>query len=91
MSCSYRRHSPPNYDGVNDYFVIGGLMDLYPNNNGIKIFNRRGGLVWESDRYENDWGGYDLNNRPLPVGTYYYILDLGEGRSPIRRFVFITR
>ncbi|MCW5521215.1 DUF11 domain-containing protein, partial [Aureitalea sp. L0-47] len=39
----------PDGDGLNDFFRVVGI-ELYPNNN-MKIFNRWGVLVWETDGY----------------------------------------
>ena len=66
----------PNGDGVNDNFVIQGL-DKYPNNHLI-IFNRWGNQVYGSSHYKNDWGG-TFDGKELPDGTYFYILELGQG------------
>lgn len=57
----------PNGDGINDFFTLINLDD-YPAPS-VKIFNRWGKLVYESDAYQNDWDGDNLNE-----GTYYYII-----------------
>ena len=57
----------PNGDGLNDVFVIPGLMN-YPENE-IIIFNRWGNSVFQKKNYQNDWDGSSLNE-----GTYFYIL-----------------
>ena len=80
----------PNDSGFNDYFIIGGLLDKYPNSS-IKIFDRWGTLIFEQDPYDNKWDGTDMNNRDVPVGTYYYILRLERGEEPIRGFLYLTR
>ncbi|MBN8703009.1 MAG: gliding motility-associated C-terminal domain-containing protein [Bacteroidetes bacterium] len=73
----------PNGDGVNDAFVIVGLY-AYPNN-VLKIFNRWGNLIYEIKGYQNDWDGYPNVDTPMigkdkvPNGTYFYVLDLGDG------------
>ena len=45
--------------------------------------------------YNNDWDGKaasGLNSgEPLPVGTYWYILDLGDGSEPIMDFIYLNR
>ena len=60
---------------------IHNIQDLerYPNAT-VKVFNRWGQLLLESDgpSYPNN----DFNWTELPVGTYYYIIDLGNGDSP---------
>lgn len=84
----------PNDDGWNDAFEIPNI-DSYPNNN-IKIFNRWGALVYEAAPYQNQWRGRSQHpatlGEELPVGTYYFILDLGEeGRKPITGYIFLKR
>ncbi len=85
----------PNFDGVNDVLVIKGIFD-YPNND-LKIFNRWGTVVYKTRNYQNDWDGVSieegviLDNRELPVGTYYYILDLMDGSDPLKGYIYLTR
>jgi len=84
----------PNGDGINDLFVINGLNELFPNNSML-IFNRWGAEVLNSAPYNNDWDGRadsGINNGELlPVGTYWYILDLGNGTEPIMDFIYLNR
>ncbi len=68
----------PNDDGLNDVFVFDILVQN-PNdyvNNELVVFNRWGDVVYEAKPYSNDWGGTNQNGKPLPEGTYYYILRL---------------
>ena len=70
----------PNGDGINDFFEIVGIQK-YPNNE-LTIVNRWGNKVYETKGYKNDWDGSNQNglsisDRELPVGTYFYVLDLG--------------
>ena len=68
----------PNGDGVNDaliFDIIALQPDKFPNNELI-IFNRWGNVVHKSRPYNNDWQGTGRNGKPLPHGTYYYILRL---------------
>ncbi len=64
----------PNRDGINDLFFVDGL-DVYRNVQ-LKIFDRWGGIVYESDDYRNNWRGDDMND-----GTYFYTLLLPNGRE----------
>ncbi len=67
-----------NDDGLNDFFVFDILVQN-PNeyiNNEFIVFNRWGDVVYEAKPYNNDWGGTNQNGKPLPEGTYYYILRL---------------
>ncbi len=66
----------PNGDGVNETFTIEGIEE-FPNNE-LKIFNRWGNIVFEQKGYKGQWSG-TWNNQLLPDGTYFYILDDGEG------------
>ncbi len=70
----------PNGDGSNDMFMIRGLEN-YPNNR-LYIFNRWGNKVYEASNYQNDWYG-NYQGRPLPVATYYYILELNDSNRKI--------
>jgi gliding motility-associated-like protein len=69
----------PNGDGVNDNFTIDGIEE-YPNNRLI-IFNRWGNRVYLKDSYLNDWGGTWDDDKVLPDGTYFYILELNDDKS----------
>jgi len=84
----------PNGDGKNDLWQITGLLELYPDNS-LQIFNRWGGEVLSASPYTNDWDGESetgLNaGEVLPVGTYWYILDLGDGNEPKKGFIYLTR
>ncbi|MNG02446.1 hypothetical protein D3C84_854740 [compost metagenome] len=73
----------PNNDGANDLFRI-DCIESYPNNE-LKVYNRYGSLVYSKQHYENDWNGTanvsGVINRGdmLPTGTYFYVIDIGEG------------
>ena len=68
----------PNDDGKNDAFTIIGL-DKYASSK-LMVFNRWGNQVFEAKDYKNDWKGtYD--DKALPDGTYFWILDLGGGKT----------
>jgi gliding motility-associated-like protein len=41
----------------------------------IKVYNKRGLLVYESNGFEKRWDG-SFNGEVLPVDTYYYTIDL---------------
>jgi gliding motility-associated-like protein len=80
----------PNEDGINDFFVIQCLScDDYPNNK-VVIFNQNGSEVYYASPYENDWRG-DYKGKDLPVGTYFYIVDFGDGQPPQRGFLVLER
>jgi gliding motility-associated-like protein len=62
----------PNGDGINDRWMI-NYLNSYANVT-VQVFNRYGQQVFSSTGYNNPWDG-TLNGTPLPVGTYYYIID----------------
>ena len=66
----------PNGDGRNEKWVI-DLIEQFPQCN-VEIYNRWGQLLFQSPGYVTQWDG-TFDGKPLPVGTYYYIIDLGPG------------
>ncbi len=84
----------PNGDGTNDLFVITGI-DRYPNNKLI-IFNRWGNKVYEANPYVNKWDGkategLRIGGDDLPTGTYFYLLDLGDGSEMMKGSIYLNR
>jgi len=78
----------PNGDGINDVFFIRGI-DAYPANN-FTIFNRWGDKVFEASPYQNTWSGkaqkgITVGGDELPVGIYFYVLDLGDNSKILKR------
>lgn len=78
----------PNNDSHNDKWVI-EYLDTYPNNK-VQVFTRTGQLVFESRGYKTPWNG-TKNGKPLPMDTYYYIIEPGSGRKPITGYVTILK
>ena len=70
-----------NGDGKNDTFVIPGLENY--DNPRMTIVNRWGSVLWDSQPYQNEWGGTNEKGEPLPEGTYYYVLRLDLQDSEI--------
>jgi gliding motility-associated-like protein len=80
-------HSPnaftPNNDGLNDSFepkgIFRGITDYK-----LNIWNRWGGLIFESEDIEIGWNG-EMNNAgtPLPQGIYVYQLSYTEPRGKV--------
>ncbi|NOR74702.1 MAG: T9SS type B sorting domain-containing protein, partial [Draconibacterium sp.] len=89
----------PNGDGINDYFEIIGIEKY--EGNSISIFNRWGNEVYKATNYgistsPQFWDGksntgFMFGNEELPTGTYYYVLNLGNGASPIGGSVYLDR
>jgi gliding motility-associated-like protein len=65
----------PNGDGINDQWMIPALMAY--SNFFLQVYNRYGQLVYSTRKYSRAWDG-TFNGKPLPLGAYYYVLDLKE-------------
>jgi gliding motility-associated-like protein len=79
----------PNGDGLNEYFFVEGIS-RYPENS-LVVFNRWGDEVFRIKGYQNDWHGLGPGGKPLADGNYFYVLDLGNGKAPLRGVVLINR
>ncbi|WKN31504.1 tandem-95 repeat protein [Porifericola rhodea] len=87
----------PNQDGKNDVWWIDGIED-YPNNT-VQIFNRWGNKIFEMKGYNNRdraWTsdsslGLVLGNSQVPDGTYFYIIDLGNGEKARKGYITVHR
>lgn len=67
----------PNGDGINDFFEIPEIYNF--KNVSLKVWNRWGDIVFQSDFYRNDWDGsckgpLCAGSGIVNDGTYYYIL-----------------
>jgi gliding motility-associated-like protein len=60
----------PNGDGKNDVFQVSGT---YLAAFELKIFNRWGELLFESNSLQNSWDG-TFRNKKCPMGVYYFQL-----------------
>ena len=92
VECEAPNIITPNGDGINDTFIIPCLLNAadYPDSQ-LLIFNRWGDEVYRSPTpYPNDWGG-TFNGSELPVDTYFYVLNLGDGSEPQSGFLLIQR
>lgn len=63
-----------NDDQINDFWIIKNI-EGYPTSS-LTIYDRWGQQVYNTIGYENTnpWGGVK-NNRALPAGTYFYVID----------------
>jgi gliding motility-associated-like protein len=89
----------PNGDGINDYFEILGIENY--EGNSLTIINRWGNKVFEAKNYgissiPKYWDGkantgVRIGNEELPSGTYYYVLELGNGEKSIGGSIYLDR
>ena len=87
----------PNDDGINDFFVIRNLPELYPNYK-IEIYNRYGNILYKGDRNTQNWdgtssqGGVKIGGNVVPTGVYFFILEFNDGtRNPIQGRLYLSR
>ncbi|MCI5058381.1 MAG: Ig-like domain-containing protein, partial [Flavobacteriales bacterium] len=83
----------PDGDGKNDLLEFPGLSNF--ESNSLLIFNRWGNKVFEASPYNNDWdaissGNLNTGSGKVPAGTYYYVLDLGDGSDPKSGYIYIS-
>tara|TARA_R100001369_G_scaffold31662_1_gene56149 strand:+ start:42868 stop:44649 length:1782 start_codon:yes stop_codon:yes gene_type:complete len=84
----------PNNDTSNDSFNIQGLYDIFTAHQ-LQIYNRYGDLIFEGNN-SKPWLGITnrgLNNKGnlVPVGTYYYILNLNDSNyKPFIGWVYVN-
>jgi gliding motility-associated-like protein len=62
----------PNGDNLNDVFEVYHTETVSQGN--IRIFNRWGEQVFQSDKLDFSWDG-TINGRPLPDDVYFYVLN----------------
>ena len=56
----------------------------------MQVFTRTGKLVFESTGYATPWDG-TIKGKPLPIDTYYYIIEPESGRKPVTGYVTIIK
>jgi gliding motility-associated-like protein len=77
----------PNGDGINDTWAIPSLL-YYPKCQ-VKVLDRWGNLVFSTSQgYSQVFDGY-RNGVRLPMGAYYYIIQLKDGIKPLAGSVSI--
>ena len=84
----------PNQDQWNEYFTINEITDCGFLIN-LKMYNRWGALIYQSDNYQNNWNGtsnkssFGTSNK-VPTGTYFYVINLfNSDLNPIIGTVYI--
>jgi gliding motility-associated-like protein len=69
----------PNGDGTNDNWAI-GYISFYEQAT-VEVYNRWGDQLFESTGYGEPWDG-TYNGNILPIGTYYYVININEPQFP---------
>jgi len=83
----------PNDDDIHEFWEIENIQ-LYPqalvlvyDRNGRQVFRRRNYINAEDVAF----GGKDMNGKPLPSGTYYYVIDLENEVEVFKGVLTIVR
>ncbi len=84
----------PSGDGINDLYVIRGIENY--SKNTLQVFNRWGNLVFEASPYQNTWNGKStsgitIGGNELPVGVYFYVLDLGDNSGVKKGTIYLNK
>jgi gliding motility-associated-like protein len=56
----------------------------------MEIYTTAGQIIFQSDGYAVAWDG-TRNGAPMPAGTYYYVIDLGDVSKKRSGYVTILR
>ncbi len=78
----------PNGDDKNPVWHIGNI-ESFPSCS-VKIFNIWGIMVFSSNGYGIPWDG-KYEGKDLPSGTYYYVIDPGDGSAILTGAVSIVK
>ena len=78
----------PNSDGVNDYWDFVNLQ-FYSEIN-IAVFDQNGVRVFDCKEKNCKWDGR-IGGKELPVGPYFYNIDLDSGKRKYRGTVTILK
>ena len=75
--------TPGNGDFANENLFI----SCVDGTQAIQLFDRWGSLVWQANRYNNDWNGVNLDNEEVIEGAYYWVLMIEDedGNSRIAK------
>ena len=66
----------PNGDGINDTWEISNIR-MYPDAK-VFVFNRWGQKLYEGDGTSEYWNG-EYRGKLVPAGTYFFVVNIGEG------------
>jgi gliding motility-associated-like protein len=77
----------PNGDGINDLWVIPGINTY--SECTLSLFDTAGRKILEKRGYQNDWDG-TYNGKPVPKGTYYYVIGGCPDKTPINGHVLVV-
>ncbi|AOW09981.1 T9SS type B sorting domain-containing protein [Flavobacterium gilvum] len=69
----------PNQDGYNDTWNIKGVNNVFNSKTSVRIFDRYGKLIKETDSMGDGWDGTYMGHQ-MPATDYWYSIQLQDGR-----------
>jgi gliding motility-associated-like protein len=87
----------PDGNGKNDYWVIGIKNSdddddvLRYEDTSIKVYDRRGHLVFETVGFDTPWDGRSKTGEKLPVDSYFYTIEVKSFKVSYKGVVTILR
>ena len=82
----------PDNDTKNDFWEIKNIDKLYPEN-VVKIYNRWGNLIYESEKgayASRPWNG-KFNDENLPIGSYFFVIEYNSNKKSDKGTITIIR
>jgi gliding motility-associated-like protein len=79
----------PNGDNENDFWDLTELADLFLFD--IRISDRQGKLVYNTNNYQNDWAAVDNQGLDLPPGIYFYYMKNRFNGEELRGYIQVIR
>jgi gliding motility-associated-like protein len=79
----------PNGDNINDTWSLEDTF-LYEDSE-VSIYGRFGRLIFHSVGYHDRWDGTNEKENDVPVGVYFYSIEIGHGFDRINGTVTILR
>ena len=79
---------------THDEVLVIPCIEDYPDN-VLKIYNRYGVQIYEASGYINTWDGTAnmgvlKTSKTLPVGTYFYVLEIDGFAEPKVGYVYLN-
>jgi len=79
----------PNGDNENDFWDLTELaeLDMFD----VRISDRQGKLVFNTQNYQNNWNAVDNQNTELPPGIYFYYMKNRINGEEFRGYIQVIR
>lgn len=80
----------PNGDGVNETWELKDIEKF--NNNSVNVVDRWGNKIYQGNGYDNTnvfWNATGPNGNKVPIGTYFYTIEVRVNDVKVRKSGFI--